>query len=101
SPAGGNVMILLSGRDMRQLLKPPAVIEALREAYQALANNRSEQGRSFAFAIEGGSAHVKAGLLPGSRTALAAKINVNLPDNDRLRGLATIHGSGGLSGGVH
>jgi ornithine cyclodeaminase/alanine dehydrogenase-like protein (mu-crystallin family) len=86
-------MILLSGRDLRELLKPTAVIEALRETYKALADSRSEQGRSLAFAIDGGSAHVKAGLLPGSRAALAAKINVNLPDNARQRGLPTIQGA--------
>ena len=86
-------MILLSGRDLRELLKPGAVIGALRDAYKALADSRSEQGRSLAFAIEGGSAHVKAGLLPGSRAALAAKINVNLPDNPRVRGTPTIQGA--------
>jgi len=86
-------MILLSGRDLRALLNPPSVIEALRQAYAALAASRSEQGKSLAFMIEGGSAHVKAGLLPGSRRALAAKINVNLPANAQARGLPTIQGA--------
>src|SRR5690348_1007146 len=86
-------MILLSGRNLRALLTPKSVIEALSQAYTALASNRSDQGKSLAFAIDGGSAHVKAGLLPGTKAVLAAKINVNLPDNARLRGLPTIQGA--------
>lgn len=88
----GDEMILLSGRDLRALLKPKPVIEALRQAYGALASNRADQGKSLGFTIGGGSAHIKAGLLPGSRAALAAKINVNLPDNPKLRALPTIQG---------
>jgi alanine dehydrogenase len=86
-------MILLSGRDLRALLEPLAVVDALRQAYAALAKDRGDSGKSVAFAIDGGSAHIKAGLLPGSRAALAAKINVNLPENARLRGLPTIQGA--------
>ena len=97
--AGGNVMhtghelILLSGRDLEALLKPRAVIEALQQAYRDLAANRADSGKSLAFTIDGGSAHVKAGLLPGSRAALAAKINVNLPGNFEKRQLPTIQGA--------
>src|SRR5262249_27964957 len=40
----------------------------------------------------GGSIHVKSGLLPGSHLAFAAKVNVNLPDNWKLRQLPTIQG---------
>jgi len=85
-------ILLLSGHDLRRLLKPEAVIEALREAYAALADNRGDQGRSAGFTIEGGSIHVKSGLLPGSHLAFAAKVNVNIPDNWKLRGLPTIQG---------
>jgi hypothetical protein len=37
------------------LLDRKIVIEALREAYAALAHNPGDQGRSAAFMIEGGS----------------------------------------------
>jgi ornithine cyclodeaminase/alanine dehydrogenase-like protein (mu-crystallin family) len=86
-------LVLLSGRDLQILLNPKAVVEALRQVYCDLAANRADGGKSLAFVIEGGSAHVKAGLLPGSRSALAAKVNVNLPGNWEQRQLPTIQGA--------
>jgi alanine dehydrogenase len=86
-------LILLSGRDLQALLNPKSVIAALRDAYRELASHRADGGKSLAFAIDGGSAHVKAGLLPGSRAALAAKVNVNLPGNWEKRQLPTIQGA--------
>ena len=91
APAAGEI-VLLSGSDLRRLLNPKLVIEALRETYAALADNRGDQGRSIAFMIDGGSIHVKSGLLPGSHLAFASKVNVNLPDNGKLRQLPTIQG---------
>src|SRR5215470_5939836 len=85
-------IVLLSGHDLRRLLNPKVVIEALRETYAALADNRGDQGRSVGFTIEGGSIHVKSGLLPGSHLAFASKVNVNLPENWKQRGLPTIQG---------
>jgi alanine dehydrogenase len=85
-------IVLLSGRDLRRVLRPEALIEALRNTYAALADNRGDQGRSVGFAVEGGSIHVKSGLLPGSHLAFASKVNVNLPENAKLRGLPTIQG---------
>jgi ornithine cyclodeaminase/alanine dehydrogenase-like protein (mu-crystallin family) len=91
APKPGEI-VLLSGHDLRGLLKAEVVIEALREAYAALAGNPGDQGRSVGFMIEGGSIHVKSGLLPGSHLAFASKVNVNLPDNWKLRQLPTIQG---------
>src|SRR3954449_10604961 len=91
APAPGEI-VLLSGHDLRRLLNPNLVIEALREAYAALAANPGDQGRSTGFTIDGGSIHVKSGLLPGSHLAFASKVNINLPDNWKLRGLPTIQG---------
>jgi len=85
-------LLLLSGRDLEQLLQPAAALEALRHTYQQLANHRSDQGRSIGFAVSRGSIHVKAGLLPGSHLAFAAKVNVNLPDNWAAHRLPTIQG---------
>src|SRR5512133_2053236 len=85
-------LVLLSSRDLQQLLRPETAIRALREVYAALANNRGDQGRSIGFTVEGGSIHVKSGLLPGSHLAFASKVNVNLPDNWKLRQLPTIQG---------
>ena len=80
------------GHDLRRLLNPGVAIEALRETYTALADNRGDQGRSVGFMIQGGSIHVKSGLLPGSHLAFASKVNVNLPDNWNSRRLPTIQG---------
>jgi alanine dehydrogenase len=88
----GDDLILLSGRDLEQLVQPAVALEALRHTYQQLANNRSDQGRSIGFAVGGGSIHVKAGLLPGSRSAFAAKVNVNIPNNWAVHRLPTIQG---------
>src|SRR5262249_9237248 len=85
-------IVLLSGRDLEQLLRPQTASAALRDAYCALADNRGDQGRSVGFTIEGGSIHVKSGLLPGSHLAFASKVNVNLPQNSTLRELPTIQG---------
>ena len=91
TPARSEI-VLLSGHDLRRLLDPRVVIGALREAYAALADNRGDQGRSVGFTVDGGSIHVKSGLLPGSHLAFASKVNVNLPDNWKLRQLPTIQG---------
>jgi alanine dehydrogenase len=84
--------VLLSGRDLQRLLRPETTVTALRETYSALAVSRDDQGRSVGFTVEGGSIHVKSGLLPGSHLAFASKVNVNLPENAKLRGLPTIQG---------
>jgi ornithine cyclodeaminase/alanine dehydrogenase-like protein (mu-crystallin family) len=91
APAPSEI-VLLSGHDLRRLLDPKLVNEALREAYAALADNPGDQGRAVGFMIDGGSIHVKSGLLPGSHLAFASKVNVNLPDNWKLRQLPTIQG---------
>jgi alanine dehydrogenase len=85
-------IVLLSARDLQGLLRPETTIAALRETYAALADNCGDQGRSMGFTVKGGSIHVKSGLLPGSHLAFAAKVNVNLPENAKLRGLPTIQG---------
>jgi ornithine cyclodeaminase/alanine dehydrogenase-like protein (mu-crystallin family) len=89
---GPHEVVLLSGQDLRRLMTPAASIAAMAEAYRELAGDRSEAGRSLGFALPQGSIHVKAGLLPGARTAFAAKVNVNLPGNEARHGLPTIQG---------
>ena len=90
--APASEIVLLSGHDLRSLLSPRVAIDALRETYAALADNRADQGRSVGFQVEGGSIHVKSGLLPGSHRAFASKVNVNLPNNWKSRKLPTIQG---------
>ena len=88
SPANAQAsreLILLSGRDVRKLLQPQSIIEALREAYAALAENRADQGKSVGFVIEGGSIHVKSGLLPGSHLGLCCQGQRQPAGGSRLR----------------
>lgn len=92
APSAGHNLLLLSGRDLRRLMHPTASISALRDAYRDLADSRDDNGRSLGFVVDGGSIHVKAGLLPGSRNVFAAKLNVNLPGNEARHGLPTIQG---------
>src|SRR5262249_46749175 len=91
-PMSQTPVVLLSGRDLQGVLRPATAITALRETYAALSDHRGDQGRSVGFNVEGGSIHVKSGLLPGSHLAFASKVNVNLPENPKLRGLPTIQG---------
>jgi ornithine cyclodeaminase/alanine dehydrogenase-like protein (mu-crystallin family) len=73
-------------------LDPKICVAALKEAYRQHASHRQDQSQSLAFLIEGGSIHVKAGLLPGLRSVFAAKVNVNLPGNP-ARGRPTVQGA--------
>jgi ornithine cyclodeaminase/alanine dehydrogenase-like protein (mu-crystallin family) len=90
--AAASEIVLLSGHDLRRVLSPRVAIDTLRETYTALADNRDDQGRSIGFMIQGGSIHVKSGLLPGTHLGFASKVNVNLPDNWNSRKLPTIQG---------
>jgi alanine dehydrogenase len=92
SLAPNSGVILLPAGELRDLVDPASALAALREAYRMLADHRDDQGRSLGFAIPGGSIHVKAGLLPGSHVAFAAKVNVNLPSNWHARRMPTIQG---------
>ena len=85
-------LLLLSGPDLERLVQPAAALEVLLHTYRQLANHRTDQARSIGFAVSRGSIHVKAGLLPGSQLAFAAKVNVNLPDNWTVHRLPTIQG---------
>lgn len=89
---GPRGIVLLSGRDLCRLMTPTASIAAIGSAYRDLAGDRADHGRSLGFAVARGSIHVKAGVLPGSRAAFAAKVNVNLPGNEARHGLPTIQG---------
>src|ERR1700730_14579711 len=83
---------ILSEKDLRTLLPPKSVVDALRDTYRQLASNPHDKGQSLGFKIAGGSIHVKSALLPGAHSAFAAKVNVNLPDNPAARRLPTVQG---------
>jgi alanine dehydrogenase len=82
-------LLLLSARDLRAVLTPDRAFAALARAYRLSAG--TAPARALGFEIPNGSLHIKAGGLPGTPRAFAAKINVNLPGNP-ARGMPTIQG---------
>jgi alanine dehydrogenase len=84
-------LLLLSARDIAAVLTPRACREALSEAYAALHADPGAAPQSIGFRVEGGGFHLKAGLMPGARDVLVAKLNGNFPGN-RARGLPTVQG---------
>jgi len=90
-------MLVLSRRDVLDLLTLPECIAAVEEAFR-----RHVEGRTFGPGVLGvsagaGSFHVKAAGLVGERSYFAAKTNANFPDNPQRFGLPTIRGTVVLS----
>ena len=83
----GTPIVLLSGRDLQRASsarrrQSPHSAKPMPLSPTIVATRAAPS----ASAVEGGSIHVKSGLLPGSHLAFASKVNVNLPDNTKLRG---------------
>lgn len=89
--SGKNPVTLFSARGLRQVLTPRVCLEALRTAYQALADDLDSEPKTLGFKVEKGSYHIKAGVYPKTRQIFAAKLNANFPGNP-ANGLPTIQG---------
>ena len=86
-------MLVLSRRDVLELLTLSACIEAVERAFRLHA-----EGRTFGPGVLGvptvnGGFHIKAAGLVGERSYFAAKTNANFPDNPRRFGRPTIQGT--------
>ena len=83
-------IMLLSGRDLRQVLRPETTIAALRDTYAALADNRGDQGRSVGCRRRVHSCQIRASarVAPG----LCLEGQRQSAENAKLRGLPTIQG---------
>lgn len=86
-------MLILSRRDVLDLLTLPACIEAVEGAFRLHAEGRALGPGVLAVHAVGGSFHIKAAGLAGERCYFAAKTNANFPENPRRHGLPTIRGT--------
>ena len=86
-------MIVLSARDVYELLTLRDCIEAVQEGFRCHAAGRTlGPGVLGIPAVDGGGFHLKAAGLVGERSYFAAKTNANIPGN-AARGLPTIQGT--------
>jgi ornithine cyclodeaminase/alanine dehydrogenase-like protein (mu-crystallin family) len=84
--------LILSRRDVVDLLGLQDCIEAVERAFRLHAEGRTLGPGVLAIPADGGGFHIKAAGLRGERSYFAAKINANFPDNPRHFDLPTIQG---------
>jgi alanine dehydrogenase len=85
--------LILSRRDVLQLLSLPDCIEAVERAFRLHAEGRTFGPGVLGIHAASGTFHIKAAGLVGERAYFAAKTNANFPDNPRRLGLPTIQGA--------
>src|SRR5262245_1518243 len=86
-------MLVLSRRDVVELLTLPACIAAVEDAFRRHATGATlGPGVLGVHAVDGGF-HIKAAGLVGERSYFAAKLNANFPQNPRRHGRPTIQGT--------
>jgi alanine dehydrogenase len=85
--------LILSRRDVMELLGLPDCIEAVERAFRLHAEGRTFGPGVLGIHAASGSFHIKAAGLVGERAYFAAKMNANFPDNPRRLGLPTIQGA--------
>jgi alanine dehydrogenase len=90
SPAEGT--LLLSRRDVAELLDMDTCIAAVEQAFRLEGEGRLSPPAILGFPVEGGGFHVKAAALPGAPPLFAAKLNANFSGNPHRFGLPTIQG---------
>jgi alanine dehydrogenase len=84
--------LLLTRRDVAELVSMADCIEAVEDAFRAQAEGRTLPSAVLALHAPAGTFHVKAGGLQHGRLQVAAKINANFPGNPAAHGLPTIQG---------
>jgi ornithine cyclodeaminase/alanine dehydrogenase-like protein (mu-crystallin family) len=73
-------MLVLSRRDVLELLTLPECVEAVERAFRAHAEQRTLGPAVLSVSANGGGFHVKAAGLRADRSYFAAKTNANFPD---------------------
>jgi len=86
-------LIVLSRRDVLDLLTLPDCIGAVEDAFRLHAEGRTLGPGVLGVPGVGGGFHIKAAGLVGERSYFAAKTNANFPENPRRFGLPTIQGT--------
>jgi alanine dehydrogenase len=86
-------MLILSRRDVVDLLTLPDCIEAVEDAFRLHAEQRTFGPGVLGLPTEDGGFHIKAAGLRAERSYFAAKTNGNFPNNGRRFALPTIQGT--------
>jgi len=84
--------LLLRRSDVERLLSLRDCINAVEEIFRLQGEGKVPIPGILGVKATGGGLHVKAGLLPGDRKYLVAKLNANFPANNAHFGLPTIQG---------
>ena len=86
-------MLILSRREVMELLTLDSCIEAVERAFRLHAEQQTFGPGVLGLPTEDGGFHIKAAGLRGDRNYFAAKTNGNFPNNARRFGLPTIQGT--------
>jgi alanine dehydrogenase len=86
-------MLVLSRRDVVDLLTLETCIDAVERAFRLHAEQRTFGPRVVGLPTEDGGFHIKIAGLRGDRNYFAAKTNGNFPNNTQRFGLPTIQGT--------
>ena len=89
-PSAGT--LLLTRRDVAELLAIDACIDVVERAFRELGEGRAAPPGVLGVHVEGGGFHVKTAALALGRLYFAAKVNANFPGNRERFGLPTIQG---------
>ena len=84
--------LLLSRSEVAQLLTIHECIEAVEKMFRLLGEGKLPSPGILGIKSKQGGLHIKAGLLPGARDYIVAKLNTNFPRNRAERDLPTIQG---------
>jgi alanine dehydrogenase len=84
--------LLLRRSDVAKLLNLTDYIEAVEKIFRLQGEGKVPDPGILGIKAIGGGLHVKAGLLPGEKNYLVAKLNTNFPGNNASFGLPTIQG---------
>jgi alanine dehydrogenase len=85
-------ILLLHHSDITQLLSLEECISAVEKIFRLQGEGKVPASQILGIHASHGGLHVKAGLLPGSKSYVVAKANTNFPCNGRQFGLPTIQG---------
>lgn len=84
--------LLLRRSDVEELLSLRDCIDAVEEVFRLQGHGKIPGSEILRVKAPNGGLHVKAGLLPGDRNYIVAKLNTNFPVNRRQSRLPTIQG---------
>jgi alanine dehydrogenase len=85
--------VLLSGADIRSLMKPADWFRAVEAGFVASKQGRTLSPAPMHIPVPGGGFHAKGAYLASDRGYVALKLNGNLPGNLQRTGLPTIQGA--------